>query len=76
MIHFPLDINPETADAVIIPASPADRIPRIIKGIVVHVRSVRVYVTRNNFRCSNPTSCNPSALSCDRAPATARPGTP
>ena len=61
VIHFPLDINPETAD-VTIPASPADRIPRIIKGIVVHVRSVRVYVTRNNFML-NPTSCNPSALS-------------
>ncbi len=61
VIHFPLDINPETAD-VTIPASPADAIPRIIKGIVVHVRNIRVYVNRNDFML-NPTSCNPSTLS-------------
>jgi hypothetical protein len=60
VIHFPLDINPETAD-VTIPASPSDAIPHIIKGIVVHVRSVRVYVNRNDFML-NPTSCNPSKL--------------
>ena len=61
VIHFPLDIDPETA-VVTIPASPADVIPRIIKGIVVHVRSVRVYVNRNDFML-NPTSCNPSTFS-------------
>jgi hypothetical protein len=61
VIHFPLDIDPETA-VVTIPASPADVIPHIIKGIVVHVRSVRVYVTRNDFML-NPTSCNPRTLS-------------
>jgi hypothetical protein len=60
VIHFPLDINPETAD-VTIPASPSDVIPHIIKGIVVHVRNVRVYINRNDFML-NPTSCNPSAL--------------
>jgi hypothetical protein len=46
---------------VTIPASPGDVIPRIIKGIVVHIRSVRVYVNRNDFML-NPTSCDPSAL--------------
>jgi hypothetical protein len=57
VIHFPLDINPETAD-VTIPASPTDRIPHIIKGIVIHVREIRAFVNRAKFML-NPTSCNP-----------------
>ncbi len=61
VIHFPLDINPETAD-VTIPASPSDVIPHILKGIVVHVRDIRVYVNRANFML-NPTSCAPQTLS-------------
>jgi hypothetical protein len=61
VVHFPLDINPETAD-VTIPASPADVIPHIIKGIVVHLRNIRVYVNRNNFML-NPTSCPAQTLS-------------
>ena len=57
VIHFPLDINPETAD-VTIPASPTDRIPHIIKGIVIHVREIRAFVNRKDFML-NPTSCEP-----------------
>ena len=57
MIHFPLDINPETAD-VTIPASPSDVIPHIIKGIVVHIREIRAFINRHNFMI-NPTSCEP-----------------
>jgi hypothetical protein len=58
VVHLPLDINPETA-AVSIPAGPADQIPHIIKGIIVHIRDIRVYVDRPNFTL-NPTSCDPT----------------
>jgi len=61
VIHFPLQINPETA-AVSIPAGAADQIPHIIKGIVIHVRAIRAYISRNDFMI-NPTSCNPATLS-------------
>jgi uncharacterized repeat protein (TIGR01451 family) len=61
VIHFPLDINPETA-AVSIPSGAADQIPHIIKGIVIHVRNIRAYISRNDFML-NPTNCTPSTLS-------------
>jgi hypothetical protein len=60
VIHLPLDINPETAQ-VSIPAGPADQIPHIIKGIVIHLRTIRVYIDRERFML-NPTSCNPTTL--------------
>ncbi len=55
VVHFPLDINPITA-GVTIPAGAADQIPHIIKGIVVHVREIRVYIDRAKFML-NPTDC-------------------
>jgi uncharacterized repeat protein (TIGR01451 family) len=55
VVHLPLQINPETA-AVTIPAGTADQIPHIIKGIVVHVRDIRVYIDKQSFTL-NPTSC-------------------
>jgi hypothetical protein len=55
--HLPLEINPETAD-VTIPAGAADQIPHIIKGIVIHVRDIRVYIDRHDFTL-NPTNCDP-----------------
>ena len=61
VIHFPLDINPVTA-AVTIPAGQADQIPHIIKGIVIHVRTIRAYISRNDFML-NPTSCPAQTLS-------------
>jgi hypothetical protein len=61
VVHLPLDINPVTA-AVTIPAGPADQIPHIIKGIIIHVRDIRVYVDRSDF-ILNPTSCDPMSLS-------------
>jgi hypothetical protein len=60
VVHLPLDINPETA-TVSIPAGPADQIPHIIKGIVIHVREIQVFVNRHDFMI-NPTSCEPLAL--------------
>jgi hypothetical protein len=61
VVHFPLQINPETAQ-VSIPEGPADQIPHIIKGIVIHVRNIRAYISRERFML-NPTSCNPLSLS-------------
>ena len=54
-MHLPLKINPLTA-AVSVAAGGADQIPHIIKGIVVHVRDIRVYIDKQNFTL-NPTSC-------------------
>jgi uncharacterized repeat protein (TIGR01451 family) len=61
VVHLPLQINPETA-AVSVGSGAADQIPHIIKGIVVHVRDIRVYVERPDFTL-NPTNCAPMTLS-------------
>jgi hypothetical protein len=61
VVHLPLDINPVTA-AVSIPSGPADQIPHIIEGIVIHVRDIRVYVNRTDF-ILNPTNCAAQTLS-------------
>jgi hypothetical protein len=61
VVHLPLQINPETA-AVTIPAGAADQIPHIIKGIVVHVRDIRVYIDKQAFTL-NPTSCERQTFS-------------
>jgi uncharacterized repeat protein (TIGR01451 family) len=61
IVHLPLHIDPITAQ-VSIPSGPADQIPHIIKGIVVHLRTIRAYVDRERFMI-NPTSCNPMGLS-------------
>ncbi len=60
VVHLPLFINPQTA-AVSIPAGASDQIPHIIKGIVIHVRDIRVYINRPQFMI-NPTNCNPLSL--------------
>jgi hypothetical protein len=57
VVHLPLFINPETA-AVSIPAGKANQIPHIIRGIVIHVRDIRVFIDRPDFAL-NPTSCDP-----------------
>jgi hypothetical protein len=61
VVHLPLDINQEPA-VVTIPAGAADQIPHIIKGIVIHLRNIRVSVNRPNFTL-NPTSCAPMNIS-------------
>jgi hypothetical protein len=55
VIRFALRINPITTQ-VEIDATGSDPIPHIIKGIVVHVRQIHVYIDRPNF-IINPTSC-------------------
>lgn len=60
VIRFALDINPITAQ-VEVNGAQSDPIPHIIKGIVVHVRDIRVYMDRHNFTL-NPTNCTPSSI--------------
>jgi hypothetical protein len=57
VIRFALEINPETG-VVTVDAKASDPIPHIIKGIVIHVRDIHVYIDRNQFMI-NPTNCNP-----------------
>jgi hypothetical protein len=57
VIRFALDINPVTAQ-VEVSGAQSEAIPHIIKGIVVHVREIRVYMNREKF-IINPTSCDP-----------------
>ncbi len=61
VIRFALDINPITAQ-VEVSANGSDPIPHIIKGIVVHVRDIRVYMDREKF-IINPTNCDPMSIS-------------
>jgi hypothetical protein len=63
VVHLPLQIDPQTA-TVSIPAGQPDQIPHIVKGIVVHVRDIRVYVDRPKFTL-NPTSCERSTFLAD-----------
>ena len=57
VIRFGLKLNPTTAQ-VEVDAATSEPIPHIIKGIVVHVREIHVYMSRANFTL-NPTSCEP-----------------
>jgi hypothetical protein len=55
VIRFALDINTITGQ-VEISGAQSDPIPHIIKGIVIHVRDIRVYMDRPDFTL-NPTDC-------------------
>jgi hypothetical protein len=60
VIRFALDINPITAQ-VEVSGAQSEAIPHIIKGIVVHVRTIRVYMDRPGFTV-NPTNCDPLSI--------------
>jgi hypothetical protein len=55
VVHLPLSVDPHTATVSVGSGAP-DQIPHIIKGVIVHVRNIRVYVDRHDFTL-NPTSC-------------------
>ncbi|HEU0250927.1 MAG TPA: hypothetical protein VFR48_09405 [Solirubrobacteraceae bacterium] len=55
VVHLPLSIDLHTANVTVGSGEP-DQIPHIIKGVIVHLRNIRVYVDRPNF-VLNPTSC-------------------
>jgi hypothetical protein len=74
VVREALEINPETA-AVTVDAKASDPIPHIIKGIVVYVRDIRVYINRPNFTL-NPTNCDPLTFSATVDGAGADPANP
>jgi hypothetical protein len=59
VVRLALSLNPKTAEVEVDGAN-SDPIPHILKGIVLKVRDLRVYVDRPNFTL-NPTSCDPSS---------------
>jgi hypothetical protein len=74
VIRFALSINPITAQVEINGAN-SDPIPHIIDGIVVHVRDIRAYISREKF-ILNPTTCDPSTISESITGAGANPANP
>lgn len=74
VVHLPLRIDPLTAQ-VTIPSGPADQIPHIIKGIVIHLRDIRVYIDRERFMI-NPSNCNPMNVSATAVGGGANPTDP
>jgi len=63
VLRFGLNIDPVTAQVNVEPSS-SEPIPTIIKGIVTHVRDIRIYIERpgNAPFTLNPTSCNPTSI--------------
>ena len=59
VVQLALNLNPKTAEVEVDGAN-SDPIPHILKGIVLKLRDLRVYVDRPNFTL-NPTSCDPSS---------------
>jgi hypothetical protein len=59
VVRLALTLNPKTAE-VEVDGAASDPIPHILKGIVLKVRDLRVYVDRPNFLL-NPTSCDESS---------------
>jgi hypothetical protein len=59
VVRLALDLNPKTAEVEVDGAN-SDPIPHILKGIVLKLRDLRVYVDRPNFTL-NPTSCDESS---------------
>ncbi len=58
VVRLALTLNSKTAEVEVDGAN-SDPIPHILKGIVLKVRDLRIYVDRPNFTL-NPTSCNES----------------
>jgi hypothetical protein len=55
IVRSAIKIDPQTAQ-VSIDSAGSDPIPHIVKGIPLHLRDIRVYISRPNFTL-NPTSC-------------------
>ena len=55
IIRSALKINPQTAQ-VSINSAGSDPIPHIIDGIPIHLRDIRVYISRPNLPSTRPTA--------------------
>jgi hypothetical protein len=60
VIRSAIRVDPRTAQ-VSIDSGGSDPIPHIRDGIPIHLRDVRVYISRANFTV-NPTNCEPSSV--------------
>jgi hypothetical protein len=61
VVRSAIDVDPQTAQ-VSLDSAGSDPIPHIIDGIPIHLRDVRVYISKNHFTV-NPTSCQPFTVS-------------
>jgi hypothetical protein len=61
VVRSAIRVDPQSAQASIDSAG-SDPIPHIIDGIPIHLRDIRVYISRPNFTL-NPTSCQPYSVS-------------
>ena len=61
IVRSAIEVNPRNAQ-VSIDSSGSDPIPHIVDGIPIHLRDVRVYISRHELTI-NPTSCDPFTLS-------------
>jgi hypothetical protein len=60
VVRSAIEVNPRNAQ-VSIDSAGSDPIPHIVKGIPLHLRDVRVYISRPGFTL-NPTSCAPFSV--------------
>jgi hypothetical protein len=61
VIRETLDLNPTTAEVEVGGAGPEGVIPRILKGVPLQLRDLRIAIDRPNFTL-NATSCEPKTL--------------
>jgi hypothetical protein len=61
IVRSAIEVDPRNAQ-VSIDSAGSDPIPHIIDGIPIHLRDVRVYISRHELTI-NPTSCEPFSLS-------------
>jgi hypothetical protein len=61
VVRSAINVNPQTA-LVSLDSAGSDPIPHIIDGIPIHLRDIRVYISKNHFTVS-PTSCAPTLVS-------------
>jgi hypothetical protein len=61
VVRSAIRVDPQSAQ-VSIDSAGSDPIPHIIDGIPIHLRDIRVYISRPNFTL-NPTSCQPYSVS-------------
>ncbi|HEY0318444.1 MAG TPA: hypothetical protein VGC49_09135 [Solirubrobacterales bacterium] len=60
IVRSAMRVDPETAQ-VHVDSQGSDPIPHILKGVLLHLRDIRVYMDRPNF-VLNPTSCDRMAV--------------
>jgi hypothetical protein len=57
VVRSAIDVDPQNAQ-VSLDSTGSDPIPHIIDGIPIHLRDIRIYISKSHFT-DNPTSCEP-----------------